>query len=116
VETYFNCWPDVLQVLAGEGRTVYVYFSDGTVRRYDAEPLMGYGRIFSHLEGDDFFRKRLTVLNGTLAWDLTGTFDTTKCIDLDPIDVYDHSVVVPDPLETVEDQIQTRTSGGAASS
>ena len=47
---------------------------------------------------DDFFRDRLTVMNGAVAWDVTGTRDETKCIDLDPYEMYDHCPVVKDPL------------------
>ena len=48
----------------------------------------------------NFFREHLTVLNDTAAWDVNGDFDPCSCIDLDPIELYESSVVVADPLET----------------
>ena len=32
--------PKVLQTVAGEDFTIYLYFSDGSVRLYDAKPLL----------------------------------------------------------------------------
>ena len=32
-------FPKVLQAVAGEDFTVYLYFNDGSVRLYDAKPL-----------------------------------------------------------------------------
>jgi len=39
-----------------------------------------------------------TVLNGTLAWDVGGNFDSSKCIDIDPCSIYDSAQDVADPL------------------
>ena len=90
--------PMVVQAVAGDHHTVYAYFSDGTVRLADIEPLIQQGGVFSKLKEDDFFRDRLTVMNGAVAWDVTGTRDETKCIDLDPYEMYDKSPIVSDPL------------------
>ena len=35
-----------------------------------------------------FFMNACTILNGTLAWDVTGTRDCTKCLDIDPEMLY----------------------------
>ena len=76
-------FPEVLQVVPGDNYTVYAYFNDGTVRCYDASELV-MGTV--------------TVMNGSLAWDLEGNRDATKCIDIDPFVLYE-SPVVKDPLE-----------------
>ena len=94
-------YPRVVQALAGEGRTVYAYFSDGSVRLLDVAPLIDRGGVFAQLADDAFFRDRLTVLNDAVAWDVAGSFDPTSCIDLDPLTTYDESTVVRDPLEPV---------------
>ena len=39
-------------------------------------------------------------MNSTLAWDLSGRFDPTDCIDIDPFTVYE-SQSVKDPLEEI---------------
>ena len=38
--------PKVLQAVAGEDFTLYLYFSDGSVRLYDAKPLLERGGVF----------------------------------------------------------------------
>ena len=39
-------FPEVLQVVPGEQYELYAYFNDGTVRRYDAAPLVARGGVF----------------------------------------------------------------------
>lgn len=91
-------FPEVLQVVPGDNYVVYAYFNDGTVRRYDASELvMGTG-VFAQLRDRQVFVDTLTVMNGTVAWDLEGNRDATKCIDIDPFVLYE-SPVVKDPLE-----------------
>ena len=61
-------FPEVVQAIPGQGRTVYAYFTDGTIRLYDAAGQIAQGGVFARLEDEGFFRDRLTVLNGTVAW------------------------------------------------
>ena len=35
-----------------------------------------------------FFMERCKIMNDTLAWDVTGTNDSTACIDIDPDFLY----------------------------
>ena len=70
--------PKVLQAVAGQGHLVYIYFHDGTVRLYDASPLLEKGGVFAPLRDDAIFRERLTVLNDTVAWDLDGNRDPSR--------------------------------------
>lgn len=93
--------PQVVQVLAGENFTVYVYFLDGTIRLLDAKPLLKQGGVFSPLYDEVMFRNSLTVMNGTVAWDLEGTRNTSVCIDLDPCELYDNCPSTIDPLQEV---------------
>ena len=65
-------FPKVLQAVAGKDFTVYLYFNDGSVRLYDAKPLLALGGVFAPLQDEAFFKNRLTVLNDTAAWDVTG--------------------------------------------
>ena len=82
--------PKVLQAVAGEDFTIYLYFSDGSVRLYDAKPLLQLGGVFEPMRDPDYFRDRLTVLND---------MGPCNCIDLDPIELYETCPVVVDPLE-----------------
>lgn len=59
------------------------------------------GGVFSVLVDEGFFRDRLTVMNDTAAWDVSGDRDPSKCIDLDPFSVYENSEMVDDLLATV---------------
>lgn len=90
-------FPVVVQAVAGKGRTVYAYFSDGQVKQYDMAPAIARGGVFAPLADEAFFTERLTVLNDTIAWDLSGHYDPTDCIDIDPFEVY-AAASVADPL------------------
>lgn len=90
-------FPIVVQALAGEDFTVYAYFSDGHIRLYDMKPLLEHSGVFERLRDEAFFRERLTVLNDTIAWDVSGCYDPTTCIDIDPFEVY-AAKDVNDPL------------------
>ena len=92
-------YPYVLQVIPGENRSLYVYFDDGTVRLYNIKDQIEFESVFAPLKDDAFFREHLTVINGAVAWDVTGDRDEYKCIDLDPIVIYRTAKIVPDPLE-----------------
>lgn len=91
-------FPVVVQAVAGPGRTVYAYFSDGQIRQYDMAPAIERGGVFAALADTDFFTEKLTVMNDTVAWDTSGCYDPADCIDIDPFEVY-AAASVPDPLE-----------------
>lgn len=88
----------VLQVIPKEDYTVYVYFSTGEIRLYNTRPLLEKG-VFRVLQDMEFFMKRCTVMNGTLAWDRSGNYNEYDCIDIDPEVLYENSEPVEDPLE-----------------
>ena len=94
-------YPEVVQAVAGDAYFVFAYFSDGSIRRYDAKPLVDTGGVFAQLADEEFFANRLTVMNGTVAWDVAGNHDETRCLDLDPFTVYERSTAVDDPLVEV---------------
>ena len=93
--------PKVIQAVAGPDYTVYAYFHDGTVRLFDASPLLEKGGVFLPLRDVDFFRTRLTVLNDAVTWDIDGTKDPGTCVDLDPCEMYKNCPAVDDPLREV---------------
>ena len=94
--------PSVVQVLPGEEFTVYAYCNDGAVRLVDVKPLIARGGVFAPLADRTFFEERLTVLNDTVAWDMTGNRDETACVDLDPCAIFETAPIVDDPLESEE--------------
>jgi hypothetical protein len=90
--------PKVVQAVAGNDFTVYAYFLDGTIRLLDTKPLLEKGGVFAPLRDEETFRNCLTVMNGTVAWDLEGTRDPCACVDLDPCELYETCPSVSDPL------------------
>ena len=78
---------DIVQVIPNEDYTVYVYFEDGKIVCYDAKTLLKK-KVFEPLKDIKFFMNACTILNGTLAWDVTGTRDCSKCLDIDPDMLY----------------------------
>lgn len=94
---YEDLFPVVLQAVAGEDYTVFAYMLDGTVRKVSVKHLVEQGGVWERLRDADFFRNALTVLNDTVAWDLSGELDPTNCIDLDPFMVAACEIVA-DPL------------------
>lgn len=63
---------DIVQVIPYEDYTIYVYFEDGKIVCYDAKPLLDK-KAFAPLKNIDFFMNACTILNDTLAWDVSGT-------------------------------------------
>ena len=88
----------VIQVIPSEDFKVYVYFEDGKIKLFDMNHLVGKG-VFAPLANKVVFKERCTILNHTLAWDLTGKRDETDCLDIDPISIYESGQDVKDPLQ-----------------
>ena len=93
--------PSVVQAISGPDFTVYAYFTDGTIRLADVKPLIEKGGVFDRIADEAVFEELLTVMNGTVAWDVAGGRDAFGCIDLDPIALYEGSEIVADPLAEV---------------
>ena len=89
--------PKVLQVVPTDEYCIYVYFNDGSVRLFDVKPLIKPDTVFESLKDFNFFKSKLTVINGTVAWDVGGNRDPRKCIDLDPCVIFEQPAVI-DPL------------------
>jgi len=87
----------IVQVLPQNNFTVYCYFDDGTIKLFDFRPLIGKG-VFEQISNISAFIEKCTVMNSTLAWDLSGTYDPYKCIDIAPETIYLDSQDVKDPL------------------
>lgn len=82
-------FPEVVQVVACENHCIKAYFEDGAIRLYSVAELIQPGSIFEKLSDAEFFCDRLTVMNGTVAWDVTGTRDVWKCLDIDAQVIYE---------------------------
>jgi hypothetical protein len=91
--------PEVVQVFPQANYSVYIYFADGKIKLFDMKPLIGKG-VFTQLSAPEQFIELCTVINHTLAWDIGGNFDPYRCIDIDPVTIYETGVDVEDPLVT----------------
>ncbi|MEX2443793.1 MAG: DUF2442 domain-containing protein [Alkalispirochaeta sp.] len=89
-------FPEVLQVIPAPDYHVLVYFDDGSIRDFDAHPLLEKS-VFVALKDEHRFRSTITVMNGTLAWDLQGNRDEAACLDVDPLVIYRDSPEVDEP-------------------
>jgi hypothetical protein len=90
-------FPKVLQVVPTDNFEVYAYLNDGSVRLYDAKPLLKHNTVFEPLMDIQAFKNTLTVINDTIAWDMSGNRDPYKCIDIDPFTIFENPSVA-DPL------------------
>lgn len=75
--------PKVIQVNPQKDYTVYVYFEDGKIVLYDAKAILGKG-VFRQLQDKRLFMESCTVMNDTLAWDISGKRDPSDCRILIP--------------------------------
>ncbi len=89
-------FPTVVQVIPQTDYTVYVYFDDGKIVLYDLSEKIDR-EIFKPLREIDVFMNTCTVMNETLAWDIAGNRDRTKCIDIDAFSLHE--------LPSVEEKI-----------
>jgi len=87
---------EVVQVAPTTDYTVYIYFADGKIKLFDAKELVKKG-VFKQLQDINVFINTCTVINNTLAWDITGKRDPTSCLDLDPEMLYDSCPEVEEP-------------------
>lgn len=81
-------FPIVVQVIPLDNYHVQVFFDDGKIVEYDATSDL-QGEVFKPLKDVNVFKKTCTILNSTLAWDLMGNRDASKCIDIDPFTLYE---------------------------
>lgn len=81
-------FPKVVQVIPMQDYSVYVYFEDGKIVRYDMSQMLEK-EVFRCLKEIEIFMNRCTVMNDTLAWDISGKWDNTTCLDIDPDTLYE---------------------------
>jgi hypothetical protein len=85
MQDYF---PVVVQVIPLDNYHVQVFFDNGKIVEYDASSLL-QGEVFKPFQNIKIFKDTCTVLNDTLAWDISGDKNLSECIDLDPFMLYE---------------------------
>ncbi|MFZ5633368.1 MAG: DUF2442 domain-containing protein [Bacillota bacterium] len=73
-----------LQAVANDDYTINVIFADGREYRFDMRPIINEGGVWTQIKDIEIFKKKLTIINNTPAWDLEGNYDEYKCLDIDP--------------------------------
>lgn len=86
----------VIQVYPTNDYCVYLYFADGKVKIFNAKNLIQKG-VFRQLQDINKFKETCTVLNDTLAWDISRRYDPSECLDLDPEELYNSCPEVEEP-------------------
>lgn len=81
-------FPTVVQVIPLDNFHVQVFFDDGKIVEYDATKDL-QTELFEPLRDIEKFKDTCTVMNDTLAWDLSGNRDESNCIDIDPFMLYE---------------------------
>lgn len=85
MQDYF---PVVVQVIPLDNYHVQIFFDNGKIVEYDATNLL-QGDVFKPLQDIQTFINTCTVLNDTLAWDISGNRNPSECIDIDPFTLYE---------------------------
>lgn len=81
---------DICMVKPATGRKIDCYFSSGHVKRFDMSPYLkcDCGEVFQPLRNRKTFITTMTVMNGTLAFDIAGNRNERKCVDIDPETIF----------------------------
>lgn len=80
--------PKLYQVFPKEDFTVILFYDNGEIRLYDCSWIKEEAGVFEKIKDITIFQKFCTVMNGTLAWDLSEKRDPYACIDICPDTVY----------------------------
>ena len=90
---------DICMVKPASGRKIDCYFTTGEVKRFDMAPFLkpDCGAVFMPLRDRKTFLATMTVMNGTLAFDVAGGRNDRKCVDIDPETIFQEGKTVEVP-------------------
>ena len=84
--------PKLYQVYPTDDYKVYLYYDNGEIRLYDCGWILTETGIYEELHDINVFKDLCTIMNGTLAFDISRCRDPYQCIDICPDTVYENSV------------------------
>ena len=84
----------IFMVAPTDDYKVYIHYDNGEIRLYDASWILEKGGVFEQIKDIEVFKELCTVMNSTLAWDISRNRDPYNCIDICPDTVYEESVRV----------------------
>lgn len=88
--------PKLYQVVPNKDFSVLLYYDNGEIKKYDCKWVLEEGGVFEKIYDADEFVNLCTIMNNTLAFDISGEFDPTNCIDICPDTLYEESVPAAD--------------------
>lgn len=83
--------PKLYQVIPQDDYTVVLFYDNGEIKLYDCSWIQSESGVFEKINDISRFKKLCTVMNGTLAWDISEKRDPYSCIDICPDTVYQES-------------------------
>lgn len=101
---------EICMVKPATGRKIDCYFTTGHVRRFDMAPLLkpDCGPVFRPLRNRKTFLDTMTVINGTLAFDVAGGRNEYKCVDIDPETIFEQG----EPVTSIIRPYREKPTGG----
>ena len=83
--------PKLYQVYPTDDYKVYLYYDNGEIRLYDCTWIQTKAGVFKEIHDINIFKELCTVMNGTLAFDISRRRDPYNCIDICPDTIYEDS-------------------------
>jgi len=74
--------PQIYMVRLAGGKKVDCHFTNGAIRRYDVSAAIRMGGVFAPLADQKTFERAVMVMDGVLAFDLTGGRDPYEAVDI----------------------------------
>jgi len=90
--------PKLFQVLPTDDYKVRLYYDNGEIKLYDCAWILREKGAFEKIHDIANFKALCTIMNGTLAFDVSLVRDPCSCIDICPDTVYEDSVRCGDIL------------------
>ena len=84
--------PKLFQVLPTDEYKVYLYYDNGEIKLYDCSWILKEKGVFVNIHDIAIFKSLCTIMNGTLAFDISHIRDPYNCIDICPDTIYEDSI------------------------
>ncbi len=90
--------PYLFQVLPTDDYKVYLYYDNGEIKLYDCSWILKESGVFEKIHKIEDFKRLCTIMNKTLAFDISEKRDKSNCIDICPDTLYNDSIKSKDIL------------------
>ena len=84
--------PKLFQVYPTDEYKVYLYYDNGEIKLYDCSWILKETGVFTKIHDIAMFRELCTIMNGTLAFDISLARAPYCCIDICPDTIYEDSI------------------------